>query len=111
VSINSSSNSTRTGGANWSTDNADYCFLGISDKFKGSSGTDAYDVNFATTKGLAFGISDSDGTPGNSQVVKDGWSRRATSYVSACTNWDEQSFTGHGGRTQTGIFIVYGIPI
>lgn len=112
VSINTSSSQYRNGGLNWSSDNGDYCFLGISDKAKGEPGsTDQYDTMFATNKGLAFGISDSDGAPSNSQVVMSGWSRRATTYVSGCTNWDEQSYTGHGGRTQTGIFIVYGIPI
>ena len=111
VSINSSSSANRNGQNNWASDNGDYCFLGISDSYKGAFTTDQYDYYFATTNGLAFAISDSDGAPSSSQVVMSGWSRRNTGYVSGCTNWQEKSYTGHGGKTQTGIFIVYGIPI
>ena len=47
--------------SSWANDSGDYCFLGISDTGRNSSGDDSLDTSFATTKGLAFGISDSDG--------------------------------------------------
>jgi len=122
IMVNASTHPNRNGSDNWGSDLGDYCFLGVSDKKlntidypyggNGSYGSDGLDVYFATTNGLAFGISDSDGAPSSSQTVREGISRRSSSYYSLLTNWQVQdSSTGHGGRTTTGYFIVYGKKI
>ncbi len=98
-----------TGQDYWASDYGDYCLLGVSDKtrssFSGSS--DSLDTSFANTNGLAFGISDSDGRPSSGQTPREGISRRS-SYPSLNTNWQVKQGTGHGGRTSSGYFIVYG---
>ena len=113
VLVNSSSSNSRGGSDGWLSDNADYCFLGVSDKRLNSgvfgSNSDGLDTQFATTNGLAFGISDSDGAPSSGQAVREGISRRNVSYYSLCTNWQERdNAPSHGGKTLTGYFIVYG---
>ena len=111
IIVNASTNTTRTGNDGWLSDNGDYCFLGVSDKKLDASvftSTDILDTAFATTNGLAFGISDSDGTPTSGQTVREGISRRNSNYYSLCTNWHNHDVTGHGGRSTSGYFIVYG---
>lgn len=116
VLVNSSSSNSRGGSDGWLSDNADYCFLGVSDKRLNSSvfgsNSDSLDTGFAATNGLVFGISDSDGAPSSGQAVREGFSRRNSSYYSLLTNWQVYSNApGHGGKTLTGYFIVYGKKI
>ena len=102
--------------SSWSNDNGDYCFLGITDLAHPTANSDSLDNNFATTKGLAFGITDSDGRATVSGVqypprtISLGLHRRLTNYHSLCTNWQQQDNNYHGGHTETGYFIVYGKP-
>ena len=111
VYVNSSSHDIRTGTADWASDGGDYCFLGISDKHHTSASSDSFDgAGFATSNGLAFGISDSDGTPSNSQPPRTGITRRTTYYSSLMSNKMEAGGTniGHCGDCVIGYFIVEG---
>tara|TARA_R100000353_G_scaffold855_1_gene1154 strand:- start:439 stop:1350 length:912 start_codon:yes stop_codon:yes gene_type:complete len=119
-------NSTSRGSGNanttyssWSLDYGDYCFLGITDKSHTNEASDLLDTQFATTKGLAFGISDSDGVASVDplgvnhiqvppRTINLGINRRGTGYRSLCTNWQQRDNTGHGGHTTSGYFLVYG---
>jgi len=100
--------------SSWSNDYGDYCFLGITDTIQESANSDGLDNGFATTKGLAFGISDSDGVAAVNSVrypprtINLGINRRSTAYRSLCTNWQQRDYTGHGGNTFSGYFLVYG---
>ena len=98
-----------TGSDYWASDQADYCLLGVSDKTRSNFGgsSDSLDTTFATTNGLAFGISDSDGRPSSGQTPREGISRRS-SYPSLLTNWQSKSSSGHSGNTTSGYFVVYG---
>ena len=125
IFVNCSTKTSRGGDTNWGSDGGDYCFLGISDKTTSGDDSDSLDTEFGTnasqgtqSRALAFGISDSDGAPTNSQAPKDGISRRSNNYWSLCSNWrvkdandnathnDNQVL--HSGNTITGYFVVYG---
>lgn len=107
VVVNGSTASSASGQDYWASDSGDYCLLGVSDKVLSTISSDALDTSFATTNGLAFGISDSDGRPTSGQTPREGISRRS-SYPSLLTNWQSKSGTGHSGNTISGYFIVYG---
>lgn len=117
-SYSGSSNSNSYG--SWSNDDGDYCFLGISDKAHFTNNGDNFDTGFGTTKGLAFGITDSDGRATVSGVqypprtISLGLSRRSYKYRSLHTNMastDQAAVdAGHNGLTEEGYFIVYGKP-
>jgi len=108
-------NSTTSTTANWTSDQGDYCLLGISDKHHTSNGLDAFDKQYATTRGLAFGISDSDGLFGTKP--KDGISRRGN-YASLVTDWKKKDGNAngthdadqqtHSGQTGSGYWLVRG---
>ena len=122
VFVNMSTHISRSGNNFWGSDNGDYCFLGISDKTTSGNNSDALDKEMANNtpigRAMAFGISDSDGTPTSGQKVKDGISRRGNGYWSLCTNWRyknantngtiDNALTVHSGSTITGYFVVYG---
>lgn len=110
VFVNSSTTGgTASGNDYWSTDQGDYCFLGVTDRDKSNFGgnSDSLDTSFASNNGIAFGISDSDGRPSSGQTPREGISRRS-SYPALVTNWQSKNGTGHSGRTISGYFIVYG---
>jgi hypothetical protein len=94
---------------NWTTDNGDYLLLGVSDKRRAqiSGSPDSLDTQFASTNGLAFGISDSDGLPASFQTPREGIGTRSNSYASFFTNWQEQQKNSHGGRSTVGYAVVY----
>ena len=102
--------------SSWSNDNGDYCFLGITDLAHPTANSDTVDTVFATTNGLAFGITDADGRATVSGVqypprtISLGLHRRLINYHSLCTNFASRSFNHHGGQTINGYFIVYGKP-
>jgi len=108
------SNSNSNSYSSWSNDSGDYCFLGITDRNTHYSGADNLDTGWATTKGLAFGISDSDGRANISgtqyppRTLNYGINRRSYSYASLCTNWTQRDITSHSGNTNSGYFVVYG---
>lgn len=123
VIVNCSSKNLAGGSTNtyssWSDDQGDYCFLGVTDTSHHNSGSDQLDNGFATTKGLAFGISDSDGVArtdplGNFYVqyppreTTYGINRRTASYTSLCTNWGQRDNQSHSGQTHFGYFLVHG---
>ena len=110
VFINTSTSDARDGNNGWASDNGDYCFFGLSDKDNSGIGQDDLDKQFATSEGIAFGISDSDGTPSSGQVPKDGWSKRSTGYLSPFTNWQQrdEGNNPNGGATSYGYFVLYG---
>tara|TARA_Y100001937_G_C7090822_1_gene317660 strand:- start:491 stop:1375 length:885 start_codon:yes stop_codon:yes gene_type:complete len=117
VFVNCSSKSTYGGNNNyssWSEDGGDYCFLGITDKAHFTSNSDSLDKSLATTKGLAFGISDSDGVASFNNVrypprtISLGINRRGTGYRSLCTNYGQRDHQTHSGMTTSGYFLVYG---
>jgi len=100
--------------SSWSNDQGDYCFLGISDKSHSSNNSDSLDTQFGTNKGLAFGISDSDGratissTQYPPKTLNYGINRRNSGYNSLHTNWTQRDVSSHSGNTTSGYFIVYG---
>lgn len=100
--------------SSWTVDDGDYCFLGVTDKDNHTAGTDQLDTALATTKGLAFGISDSDGratvsgTQYPPRTLTYGINRRSYGYHSLCTNWVQRDQTNHSGGTTSGYFLVYG---
>lgn len=117
VYVNCSSHNTGGGTtANWTSDAGDYCFLGVSDKHHETVSSDAFDKEFATNRGIAFGISDSDGLYGTKP--KDGIGRRGTGYASLVTDWRKKdgnqnsthdaSQAFHSGNTGSGYWIVQG---
>tara|TARA_Y100000401_G_scaffold101260_1_gene90703 strand:- start:810 stop:1733 length:924 start_codon:yes stop_codon:yes gene_type:complete len=119
ILVNVSTYAGGSGGNNyssWSNDSGDYCFLGITDKGTHANSTDGLDTGFATTKGLAFGISDSDGRasvlPATTQyppkTINYGINRRNSGYHSLHTNWTQRDVTSHSGNTTSGYFVVYG---
>ena len=104
-----------SGVSSWSNDAGDYCFLGISDKNLVALSSDSLDYSFATTKGLAFGISDSDGratVSGTQYPVRTlnlGINRRYNGYYSLHTNWASRDYSNnHSGVTTSGYFLVSG---
>ncbi len=117
VIVNCSTYSGTSGSNNvssWSNDSGDYCFLGITDNNNHANSSDSLDTAFATTKGLAFGISDSDGrgtvsgTQYPPRTISYGINRRHNSYAGLHTNWTQRDYVGHSGNTTSGYFIVYG---
>lgn len=117
VYVNCSSHNTGGGTtANWTSDAGDYCFLGVSDKHHETVSSDALDKEFATNRGVAFGISDSDGLYGTKP--KDGIGRRSNGYASLVTDWTKKdgnansthdaSQGNHSGNTGSGYWIVSG---
>ncbi len=101
--------------SSWTRDSGDYCFLGISDKNLVALSSDSLDYLFATTKGLAFGISDSDGratVSGTQYPVRTlnlGINRRYYGYYSLHTNWASRNYANnHSGQTSSGYFLVSG---
>lgn len=117
IMVNSSTSTSTTQTDNnhsWADDSGDYCFLGISDH-NPPSNADQLDKQFATTKGLAFGISDSCGTSAVDGVrygpgtITTGIGRRSVAYFSIFTNWAEKKASlSHSGNTISGYVIVYG---
>ena len=112
----STSSQASPSGAGWSSDDGDYCFLGVGTYDPpGSNSVDNFDTTFSsgdnTVPGLAFGISDSDGRgTGSETTPREGIARRST-YVSLLTNClveKSGAETAHGGHTNEGYFIVYG---
>ena len=113
--VNHSTATATAGTGGWQADTGDYCFLGISDKAHNTAANDVLDTEFATSKGLAFGISDSNGgdvVGGVQQTPREGISRRWNSYYSLFTNWQEKDSSispiSHSGNTTSGYAIVRG---
>jgi len=108
VYINCSSKSVRNGTDNWASDGGDYCFLGVSDFHHTAQDSDSFDTAWATTNGIAWGISDSDGCPSSNQAPMNGISRRSPSYSSLTSNWQQKAGNSHSGNTTTGYLQVKG---
>ena len=112
--VNHSTATATAGTGGWQADTGDYCFLGISDKAHNTAANDTLDKEFATSKGLAFGISDSNGgdvVGGVQQTPREGISRRNDAYDSLFTNWQQKlslSSNAHSGNTVSGYAIVRG---
>ena len=108
VYINCSSKNQRDGQNNWASDGGDYCFLGVSDYHHTAQNSDSFDTQWATTNGIAWGISDSDGVPTSNQTPMNGISRRSPSYKSLTTNWQQKADTSHSGNTIEGYLQIKG---
>lgn len=119
----STANVTHSSQEGWSQDSGDYCFIGVGTKVHAQN-SDSLDNSFSNDNGqsgtsrvyepgLAFGISDSDGSGTINSTPREGISRRADGYPSLVTNYRALSNTlsgsaGHSGSSDTGYFIVYG---
>ena len=108
VYINCSTKNQRNGQDNWASDGGDYCFLGVSDTHHTNVDSDSFDTQWATTNGIAWGLSDSDGVPSSSQTPMNGITRRHNGYASLTTNWQQKIGTSHSGNTDSGYLQIKG---
>jgi hypothetical protein len=108
VLINASLATSRSGDDFWSSDNSDYCFMGVFNSMQKYTGdSDTIDTNTSFIE-IALGISDSDGAPTSGQPPRAGISRRSQNYPSLVTVNGFSSSTQHSGNTTNGFVVLYG---